>query len=173
MFRSAAPLVSLLAFITMYDCAGLAWAGREFEARAVSSRSDMVSGGDVLVEVSKPSGYRWAARLNGRDLTSSFHPAEDPHHLLGLLSELREGKNTLKIYVNGAVESKVDILNHPLAGPVFSGPHQEPFFCRTILNGLGKERDANCDAGIVIQYYYKSTNLSHVSRSEKINDAQI
>src|SRR5262249_16709965 len=48
-------------------------------------------------------------------------------------------------------------VNHPLTGPVFSGPHQQPFICQTETNGLGAPLDANCSAKSVVQYYYKST----------------
>ena len=30
------------------------------------------------------------------------------------------------------------LTNHPITGPVFSGPHQYPFVCNTVGQGLGQ-----------------------------------
>lgn len=134
-----------------------AYAGQKVEVRTVSSRPEAVSGGDVLVQVTAPSESNWTAQLDGRDVTQSFHPAAGSGRLLALLSELKLGENTLEIRVNGTVKAKLEIINHPLAGPIFSGPHQEPFICQTVENGLGPALDKDCNAKTVVQYYYKST----------------
>jgi hypothetical protein len=130
---------------------------QEPEVRTVSSRADAVSGGDVLVQLNAPNDSKWTAQLDGRDVTPSFHPAQGSGNLLAPLTGLRNGKNTLEIRVDGKVRSRIEILNHPLAGPIFSGPHQQPFVCQTEANGLGPARDADCNAKTIVQYYYKST----------------
>src|SRR5262245_20984105 len=106
------------------------------ELTAVSSRPGAVSGGDILVELRGTARDKWLAQLNGRDVTSSFRHAGDDRDL-ALLNGLRDGKNTLTIGVNGTTRAELDIRNHPLSGPIFSGPHQQPFVCQTIDNGLG------------------------------------
>jgi hypothetical protein len=37
------------------------------------------------------------------------------------------------------------LRNHPIEGPIFSGPHQEPFVCKTIQAGLGEPLVDNQD----------------------------
>jgi hypothetical protein len=134
-----------------------AYSAENIEVRTVSSRPDVVSGGTVLVEVHAPADSGWHANLDGRDVTQSFRSAASPARRLALLSGLRLGKNVLTIRANGRTASKLEILNHPLAGPVFSGPHQKPFLCQTDANGLGPAQDTDCFAKTIVQYYYKST----------------
>jgi hypothetical protein len=53
-----------------------------------------------------------------------------PHNsLLGLVSGLRDGDNELVASVNGARSATLTITNYPASGPIFSGPHLEPFLC--------------------------------------------
>jgi hypothetical protein len=130
---------------------------QDSEVRTVSSRPDMVSGGDVLVEMTTPNHSRWSAHLNGRNVSSSFHPTQGTEKLRALLTGLKLGENTLQIRVGGEIRSKLKIANHALTGPIFSGQHQEPFICQTVANGLGEATDRDCDAKTIVQYYYKST----------------
>lgn len=134
-----------------------AWAGQEFALRAVSSRADTVSGDDALVQLSAPPSSTWVAQLNGQDVTASFHPTERSKTLLAVLSGLQEGKNAVEIRVNGTMKARLELLNHPSSGPVFSGPHQQPFICQNEANGLGAPVDADCNTRTIVRYYYKST----------------
>lgn len=139
---------------------GWAQAGQEFELRAISSRPDTVSGGDVLVQVNVPSRSNWDVQLDGRDVTSSFRAREVSNKLLALLTGLKIGKNVVEVRVDGSTKSKLEIVGHPLAGPIFSGPRQEPFICQTGDNGLGPPADLDCNSKTIVQYYYKSTELA-------------
>jgi hypothetical protein len=49
------------------------------------------------------------------------------------------------------------VVNHPVAGPVFSGPHQVPFVCETDVLGLGVPTDSDCSAPTRVQYLYRSS----------------
>jgi hypothetical protein len=131
---------------------------RGFEPRTVSSQPDTVSGDDALVKLSAPRNSRWIAELDGRDVTSSFRFVEASGDWRALLSGLKVGKNTLTLSASGGVHAKLELINHPSSGPVFSGPHQTPFICQTISNGLGPALDADCNARMLVQYYYKSTH---------------
>src|ERR1700722_9225379 len=163
-FTAAGALIVLVATCAMRPSD----AGQLFNVRTVSSRADAVSGGDVLVQLSAPNGSEWTARLNGRDVTRAFHPAEGSGDQLAVLIGLQPGKNTLEIRVNGAVKSTLEIVDHPLAGPIFSGRHQEPFICETVENGLGPATDADCNAKTLVEYYYKSTEPAQGSVAESI-----
>jgi Tannase-like family of unknown function (DUF6351) len=139
------------------------FAGPEVEVGVVSSRPDTVSGGDALIEARVPRDVSWSAQLDGRDVTPSFRPAEGADRLLALLAGLRTGSSTLVVRINGTVATRLEITNHPAAGPNFAGPHQEPFFCETVANGLGPAQDENCGARTLVQYYYKSTDPADVN----------
>jgi len=128
----------------------------------ISGRPDAVSGSDVLVQLSAPAGLSWRAQLNGREVTASFRPDQRSGNLIALLEGLKLGTNTLEIKSGGVIAQRIDIVDHPLAGPVFSGAHQEPFICQTEATGLGAPLDANCSARTKVQYYYKSTEPADI-----------
>jgi hypothetical protein len=128
----------------------------------------MVSGGNVLVQISVPSAVPLntvTVALNGRDITTTFRPGPVPGALLGLLEGLVLGDNTLtaKAGTDGRTATSLKLVNHPLTGPVFSGPHQKPFICQTetfelpVTGGtLGRPLDANCSSATRVDYVYKS-----------------
>jgi hypothetical protein len=127
----------------------------------LSSRPDVISGGDTLVELRTLQGSRWSAILNGREVTASFRRSQSGE-LLAMLSGLRQGKNVLEIKEAGLSKTKIILVDHSLSGPIFSGPHQTPFVCQTEANGLGPALDADCSAKTIMQYYYKSTEPAEV-----------
>jgi Tannase-like family of unknown function (DUF6351) len=122
----------------------------------------------VLVEVDGPADSNWRVYLDRRDISASFHSSERSGALLALLDGLRMGKSTLELRVAGSVKARLQLVNHPIAGPIISGPHQEPFLCQTEANGLGPALDADCSAKTVVQYYYKSTEPPQMSERDKL-----
>src|SRR5262249_20158990 len=100
----------------------------------------------------------WTARLNHLDVTAAFSAPEGARRWITLLTGLKVGKNALEIYSNGRIRAKLEILNHPLSGPIFSGPQQQPFICRTVENGLGPALDGDCNARTMVRYYYLSSD---------------
>jgi hypothetical protein len=73
------------------------------------------------------------------------------------LSVIGRERSSLELRVGGRLRSHIEIVDHPLDGPIFSGPRQEPFICQTIEHGLGPALDSDCNAKTLVQYYYKST----------------
>lgn len=132
-------------------------AEQRLDLSVLSGPSDMVTGGDALVEVTGASDGSLQVELDGRDVTSSFRSGIDPSRLVGRLSELKIGKNTVTARV-GERSASLELINHPRTGPVFSGPHQEPFVCQTEQAGLGPPSDANCSVQTRSAYYYRSTD---------------
>jgi Tannase-like family of unknown function (DUF6351) len=123
----------------------------------LSNRGDLLSGGDALVQV-KLSKHVKASRvrveLNGSDVTSAFAVRADGR-FVGLVTGLRDGKNVLtaRDQRRGA---RITLTNHPIGGPVFSGPQLIPYFCRTQLFGLAPSTDVQCNAPTLISYRYRS-----------------
>ena len=158
----------------------------DFDIVTLSSRPDTVSGGDVLVRVDIPADLRTdevSVLLNGHAVTSAFRPVGG-HALMGLVTGLTLGENRLvaedisrddgdrddhgKGRDHGHFRAaSLTVTNHPIAGPVFSGPHEEPFFCMTQnfrvppgtagLPTLGAALDADCSIATRVDYVYVST----------------
>src|SRR5918994_129299 len=119
--------------------------GNSFEITVLSSRPDQVSGGDALVEVSVPRSVRVddvTITVDGVDVTAAFAPdGADDATLVGLVDGLDEGDNTLTAAAAGKgpgrpEDERLTLTNHPIRGPIFSGPQQQPFVCTTARGRL-------------------------------------
>ncbi|MFN8160958.1 MAG: DUF6351 family protein [Solirubrobacterales bacterium] len=127
----------------------------------VSSRAEDVSGEDALVAVEVPRGIgpaRVVVRRNGTAVTPAFsaRPGES-RRLIGLVRGLRRGGNTISAWAPGLSRASVlRVFDSPITGPIFSGPHQTPFYCRTVENGLGAPTDEDCSAPTAVEYRYRS-----------------
>ncbi|MES2883836.1 MAG: DUF6351 family protein [Pseudomonadota bacterium] len=120
--------------------------------QVLSNRADLISGGDALVEIVLPAGKDASAlkvERNGSDVTRAFARRADGR-VKGVVTGLLEGRNTLtaKLPEGGA---EITITNHPLSGPIFSGPQIQPWYC------LPGALDAQCSRPESIRYVYKST----------------
>jgi hypothetical protein len=136
------------------------------ELEAVSTKPEYVSGGDVLVRVSthdNGAAKHLRVERDGVDVTSSFR-AQPDGSLLGLVDGLTTGPHTILARANGngkgtppGRSARLDVVNHPITGGLFSGPQQQPFFCETVANGLGPALDASCSAPTQVTYAYRTT----------------
>lgn len=139
--------------------------------RSLSTQADMVSGGDVLVSVDAPQSKAAGGltfKVNDRDVTSMFRFDAETRTYTALVSGLRIGPNVLAAYANGASGrpvTQITLTNHPVAGPIFSGPHQ-PLTCETDkfampalgIATLGAPLDADCSIATRTDYSYRSTD---------------
>lgn len=139
-------------------CASGCLFAADLTVTTISSRPDMVSGGDALVEIKAPAG-KIQASLNGRDVSQVFHSDEARHSLVGLVEGLRDGGNALVVKA-GSKTATLQLVNHPITGPVLSGEHLSPYVCNTEESGLGKPLDADCSAPTKVEYFYRSTGSS-------------
>jgi len=89
------------------------------KVETVSTRPDMVTGGDVLVRVT--GAVRPRVAVDGRDVSGAFRPADDGG-VLGLVDGLAPGAHQL-VATSGRDRASLDLRAHPITGPVFSGPH--------------------------------------------------
>jgi len=142
---------------------GLARDSQRIQISILSSPPDMVSGGDALVQIGNSTqilGKNLSVWANGRDVTSAFRVSSLTHTLLGVVEGLAVGRNRLEVKSGRKVQGRLEIVNHGIAGPIFSGPHQTPFVCQTESAGLGPPVDADCSAKTQVAYFYKSTQPS-------------
>ena len=131
------------------------------EILVLSNRADLITGGDALVEIRVP-GYLNPAQgvkldVDGRSVTNAFAKRADGR-FYGLVTGLRDGTNVLRAVVPGGSAS-ITLTNHPIGGPVFSGPQVLPWTCSTTSNpSLGPALDAQCNAPTAYRYMYRTTS---------------
>ncbi len=146
-----------------------AFPGLSFDIRSVSSRPDVVTGGDTLVEVDIPRFYPTRmvrVKLNGDDVTDQLEVDASGKKLRGLVHGLVDGTNRFDVYANrwglGRPAAKLEVTNYPKEGPVISGPHEQPYICQTEAflmpdgTNLGAALDEYCNIATRVDYYYRT-----------------
>lgn len=131
----------------------------QIELLTVSTLPDMVTGGNVLVRVRGLQATDVLnVALNGTPLPVSARRFVGADGTDILIDGLIDGENTLTATAtgpgSGARTAALNVRNHPISGPVISGPHQMPFRCRTIDAGLGAPTNATtCAAPSSYQWF--------------------
>jgi hypothetical protein len=122
----------------------------------LSGRADLVSGGSALLRVDLPANaHGLRMTVDGRDVTTSFAAGPDgPEE--GLVGGLRPGPNRLVATATGAAAAQLVLTNHPIGGPVFSGPQILPWACQA------GAKDKQCDASATFSYSYAPVGTSSV-----------
>jgi hypothetical protein len=136
----------LSVFAVLFAAAGVAFLSgpaahanthHRFEIRTLSTQPELVSGCDALVQINLPSSVELTdvrVTLNGRDVTAVFRQGPVPGSFIGLVDGLALGRNIIAIIRTGrgsAHVARLELVNHPITGPIFYRPHQMPFVCET------------------------------------------
>lgn len=117
------------------------------QLRVLSSPARYVSGGDARIEVRAAPGLhdKLELWLNGRRLDTALQSRGD--RLEGVVSGLVNGSNRLEVqHRSSGVRDTLELINHPITGPMFSGPQQHPFVCTTTQGGIGQQPIADAAA---------------------------
>lgn len=155
----------MMVFTAAWIAAPEARDAADLRLTAVSTRADMVTGGDVLLSLVGPAPLRPDAiriSLNGEPMGGVTVQPGEGGSVLGLVKGLRLGGNEI-IVSDGRGEARLWVVNHPTHGPVFSGPHEQPFYCETqkfaLRSGgtLGPALDEHCSVPTRVDYVYRST----------------
>jgi len=122
--------------------------GHRLTIDVLSSAPDQVSGGNALIRVNL--GFRNHAAevrvsLGGEDVTGAFTADPGGRSLTGLVDGLRLGSNDIRARAGRSSTARLTLRNHPIEGPIFSGPKQYPFLCRTEQAELGQPLVDNQD----------------------------
>ena len=103
--------------------------------------------------------------LNGRNITSAFAVRPNGRYE-ALVTGLALGRNVLRVRPGNGLGRWIEIDNHPIGGPVFSGPQVQPWLCRTHLQTnpsfpsvSAGAVDPKCNASTVVELFYR--NLSN------------
>ncbi len=116
----------------------------------LSTRADLVSGGEALIQITLPRGAKPSkvkVTLGKANVTREFAVRANGK-FEGLLTGLRNGTNVLTAVMPDGYGARLKITNHPIGGPVFSGPQIQPWQCQ---NGAA---DSQCDQAPSYAYYY-------------------
>lgn len=146
-------------FLTAFLLLGASPKPEALTATVLSSRPDMVSGNDALVEIKTTAAQKLQVKVNGRDVSQAFHADAARGSMIGLVDGLRPGANTV-VAKAGAATTKLQLVNHVITGPIVSGEHMKPYFCNTEESGLGKPLDTDCSAPMKVEYFYRSNETA-------------
>jgi hypothetical protein len=127
--------------------------GDPVQVRTLSSRADLVSGGESFVEIALPPGVdpgTVTVTAAGRDVSTDFRPGGPG--LRGLVTGLPLGRSTITAQLPDGSSAALAVKNASQGGPVFSGPLIEPWTCR---NGSD---EPDCSQPPTVAYHYKSTD---------------
>ena len=156
MQRCMAVLAASVLTATFLGAGQAAAAPTLLRIEVVSNRADLISGGDALLRVTAPANAGTVrVDLGDRDVTSAFQRQPDGS-LLGLVEGLADGQNTVTASQQFGALAQLQITNHPIGGPIFSGPQVQPWVCGTVAAGLGPATDAACNAPTRYTFFYRT-----------------
>lgn len=126
---------------------------------ALSNRADMISDGDVLIEIVLPDSAAdfsdLKVDLDGTDITPKF--AIHGGRITGLVDHLKPGANKITAVVGATPAASLVVTNFSKSGPIFSGPHIQPWTCDTTADpSLGVATDTACNAPTSYRYMYRT-----------------
>ncbi|HJR19204.1 MAG TPA: DUF6351 family protein [Actinomycetota bacterium] len=123
--------------------------------KVLSNRADLISGGNALVEVTLPTGSR-AQDLrvddDGRDVRNAFAARKDGR-ILGKVEGLALGNNVITARLPDGRGASLTVKNHPIGGPVFSGPQIQPWKCQE------GAFDKQCNAPTTYEFLYAPAGI--------------
>ncbi len=128
----------------------------------VSSRPDLVTGGDALIKVTGATAAPTLA-VDGRDAAVAFR-ADAKGAFIGLVTGLKDGDNAVVVRA-GADSANLKLTNHGINATLFAGPQQVPFYCELDDPAialkpapgarLDPRKDPDCAAVTTVNYFYR------------------
>jgi len=141
-----------------------AQAAANLKVEVLSSRPDMVTGGDALVRVSGATD-KPAVTVGGADVSGAFK-SDGKGGFIGLVTGLKDGDNALAVKAGGK-DAALTLKNAGINAALFAGPQQQPFVCETEGFKLGPAKDASCTVDTQISYTYQTKDNKWVNFDPK------
>lgn len=153
--------LALLSSVVVWALLGVALA-QGLVIEVASSPPEYVSGGDARLLVHVPETVsldRVSVWAGTREVTAAFGRAAAGHALEGVVDGLPLGDTTITAFA-GPHKAQLTLTNHPITGPMFAGPKQQPFMCATEAHRatvmLGEVLDADCSLATRVDFLYLS-----------------
>lgn len=111
----------------------------EVSLQVLSSPAQYVSGGDARIQVTLPAAGRASQlqlSLNGQPVAVQW--TGDPARPEAVIGGLVNGRNQLVARL-GTERATLTLTNFPVTGPMFSGPQQQPFVCKTNQGAVNRQ----------------------------------
>ncbi len=150
--------------IRFYRCAALllllagCGQGDPLRIDVVSAPAEWISGGMARIEIAGGDDASVTVRVNGTPANGFTVNADG--RLEGVVTGLRDGPNTVEAAAGDAAATLI-LTNHPIQGPMFSGPAQTPFLCASEAHRararLGAPVDGDCTIPTAVDFVYRST----------------
>jgi hypothetical protein len=128
----------------------------------VSSRPDLVTGGDALLKVSGATAAP-TVTVEGKDAAVAFK-ADAKGAFIGLVAGLKDGDNAVVVKA-GPDTANLKLVNHGINATLFAGPQQVPFYCELDDAAialkpapgakLDPRKDPDCAAVTTVTYFYR------------------
>lgn len=159
-------MLTLLAGSALLVGTGWPEACTQYQIEVLSSPAEYVSGDDARIQVSVPiivPLHKAVISVNGADVTDSFEQVGYKRKLEGVVTGLALGDNLLEVTTQGHSWPSAELVltNHPVSGPIFSGPQQAVFLCADAGDRanaeLGPAIDADCAVETVVSFKYMTT----------------
>lgn len=119
----------------------------QVKVEAVSTRADMVTGGDVLLAVD--AAHVDEVRVGGEEVEVAFEPIDG--RSVGLVSGVPTGASTIEVRTPEG-RGELEVVGHPRHGPVFSGERLPMTVCTTHNFGLTVAEPPECLADTVVSF---------------------
>ena len=139
--RSRRALAGTLGAATAIALVAGSAANAVTEIKVLSNRADLISGGDALIEVVPVPPTGTTVYAGASNVTSDFAVRSNGRYM-GVVTGLPVGVTTLTVTLPDSSGASIPIDNHPIDGPVFTGPHLQPWDCEA--TGFDLPPDANC-----------------------------
>ena len=154
--RYAAPFAISLLSLALFGCLGgndnKSNALPDIKLKSLSSAPEQVSGGDVLLSFEGDMALidnekdQLEILLNDEKVEASRSTLRNGRYEV-LITGLKEGENKLQLrHAKHGKLQEMLLTNHPITGPIFSGPQQYPFVCT--VTELGKQPLVDTDASM-------------------------
>lgn len=183
-----AKLLLAAGFLILAGCGSSSDSARRpppaLQLEVVSSAPEWVSGGDVRIALAGDAALldQVSLKLNGEQTVARWQ-TDSGGRREGLVEGLVIGDNLLHVeHPRHGVLASTVLVNHPITGPMFSGPQQQPFVCMTVhelgrqplvdegaSEGFPVEDEAgnvvgysrNCSIEPFTEYWYRTTANSY------------